>query len=179
MKTPLTYGFLMTIAAAVMAISLYLLGYHSDASKFGTAQTIGIIGGLAIGITCITLGVKARRAEIPANEPFGYGRALGTGVMIALFASLFGIVTNFAYVNFINPGISDLIVQAEIAKLEAKGLSGAQLEGAEKMIRVMTGPVAYTAMGFLGGFLFGTLISLVVAAFLKRPAAADGPPVMG
>lgn len=179
MKTPLTYGFLMAIAAAVLAISLYLLGYHSDASKFGTGQMLGMVGGLAIGITCITLGVKARRAEVPASEPFGYGRALGAGVLIALFASLFGIVTNFAYVNFINPGISDIIVQAEIAKLEAKGLGGAQLEGAEKMIRAMTGPVAYAAMGFLGGFFFGTLISLVAAAFLKRPATADGPPVMG
>ncbi|MEO6244839.1 MAG: DUF4199 domain-containing protein [Opitutaceae bacterium] len=178
MKTPLTYGFLMAIAGAVLVISLYLLGYHSDASKFGTAQMIGMVGGLAIGITCITLGMKARRAEIPAHEPFGYGRALGTGVMIALFASLFGIVTNFAYVKFINPGISDMIAQTEIAKLEAKRLSGAQLEGAEKMIRVMTGPLAYTVMGFLGGLLFGTLISLVVAAFLKRPAAADGPPVI-
>lgn len=178
MKTPLTYGFMMAIAGAVLAISLYLLGYHSDASKFGTAQIIGTVGGLAIGISCITLGVKARRAEVPAHEPFGYGRALGTGVMIALFASLFGIVTNFAYVKFINPGITDMIVQAEIAKLEAKGLSGAQLEGAEKMIRVMTGPVAYTAMGFLAGFCFGTVISLVVAAFLKRPATADAPPVV-
>lgn len=178
MKTPLTYGFLMAIAGAVLAISLYLLGYHSDASKFGTGQMLGMVGGLAIGIACITLGIKARRAEVPASESYSYGRALKAGMMIALFASLLGIVTNFAYAKFINPGISDVIVQAEIAKLEAKGLSGAQLEGAEKVIRAMTGPVAYTVMGCLGGLLFGTVISLVAAAFLKRPATADGPPVV-
>ncbi len=178
MKTSLTYGLLMAVAGAVLAISLYLLGFHSDAAKLGTAQILGTIGAIVIGSICITLGMKARRAEIPANESFGYGRALGTGVMIALFASLCGIVTTFAYAKFVNPGFSEIVVQAEIAKLEAKGLSGAQIEGAEKMIRVMTGPVAQTAGGFIGGIMFGTLISLVVAAVLKRAAAESAPPVM-
>lgn len=178
MKTPLTYGLIMAVASAVLVIALYLLGFHSDATQLGTAQMLGGIGGLAIGIGCLTFGVKARRAEIPASEPFGYGRALGAGVMITLFAALFGIVTNFAYVSFINPGFSDVLVQAEMAKLEAKGLGGAQLEGAEKMIRVMMSPVAYTVMGFLAGMFFGTVISLVVAAVLKRPATESGPPVV-
>ncbi len=177
MKTSLTYGLLMAIAGAVLAISLYLLGFHSDAAKLGTAQILGTVGAVVIGSVCITLGMKAHRTALPASEAFGYGRALGSGVMIALFASLFGIVTTFGYAKFVNPGFSEMIVQAEVAKLEAKGLSGAQLEGAGKMIRMMTGPVAQTAGGFIGGIMFGTLISLVVAAVLKRAAAENAPPV--
>jgi hypothetical protein len=178
MKTFLTYGLIMAVAGAALALSLFLLGLHSDPAKLGTAQVAGTIGGLLIGSVCITLGTKARRAEIPAHEPFGYGRALGSGVMIALFASLFGIVTTFVYAKIINPGFTEMIVQAEIAKLEAKGLGADKIEAAEKIIRVMTGPVAQSAIGFVVGLMFGTLIALVAAAVLKRPAAAAEPPVV-
>ncbi|MSU49891.1 MAG: DUF4199 domain-containing protein [Opitutus sp.] len=163
----------MAIAGAVLAVSLYLLGFHSDPAKLGTAQIVGTVGALGIGIVCITAGTKARRADIPAAEEFGYGRALGTGVMIALFASLFGIGTSFLYARVINPEFVDIIVQAQVQKLEARGMSGAHVEAAEKMIRMMSEPVVQAVSGFLGGVFFGTLISLVTAACLKRPAAPE------
>lgn len=162
----------MAFAGALLAIGLYLLGFHSDPEKFGTAQWVGTLGGLTIGVVCITLGIKARRAAAPVTEDFGYGRALGTGVLIALFSSLFGIATSLLYSTLINPGFVDVIVQAQVAKLEEKGLSAAQIEGAEKMIRTMSSPGIQSVFSFFGGLLFGTLISLVTAAFLKRPAAA-------
>lgn len=170
MKTCLVYGFAMSLAGAVLNLALYFLGYHSDPAKLGLAQGIGSLGGLAIGITCIVLGTKARRAELPANEEFGYGRALGTGVMIVLFGALLGIVTNYLYFAVINPGMTDIIVQSQLEKMEAKGMSGVQLEQAEKMIRIMTNPPIQAAFGFLGGMFFGTVISLITSAFLKRPA---------
>ncbi len=173
MKTYLIYGAAMAIAGAVLAIVLYLLGFHSDPAKLTAAQIIGTCVGLGIAITCITLGIKARRAEVPTTEDFGYGRALGAGVMIALFAALFGTVSTFAYAKFINPEFVDVIVQAQIQKMESQGMNSAQLESAEKMIRAMSGPLAQTIFGCLGSFVFGTLISLVAAAVLKRPAAPE------
>src|SRR4051812_36711282 len=110
MKTYLTYGALMAFGGAVLVIVLYLLGFHSDASKLSAAQYLGGIGGLIIGVICITLGTKARRAQVPVTEEFGYGRALGAGFMIALFAALFGIVTTFVYAKWINPDFADIII---------------------------------------------------------------------
>ncbi len=180
MKVYLTYGFAMALAGSLLAIGLYLLGYHSSADKLVTAQIVGVSGGLIIGAVCITLGTQARRAEIPATEAFGYGRALGAGVMIALIAATFSIGSTFLYCAVINPGFVDVIVQAQVEKLEAKGLSSAQIEGAEKMIRKFSGPVVQSISGFFGGLLFGTLISLVTAAFLKRPAdeSLESPPLV-
>lgn len=175
MKTYLTYGFAMSIAGALLTLALFFLGFHSDPAKFSTAQWIGGLGGLAIGVVAIVLGTKARLAEVPATEAFGYGRALGAGVMITLFAALIGIVTNYVYMQIINPGMADMIVQAQIDKFEAKGMSGAQLEQAEKMTRAMTGPLISSCFGFIGGMVFGTLISLVTAAFLKREASGEPP----
>jgi hypothetical protein len=167
----------MALAGLLLTLLLYFTGFHSEAEKLGTAQTISTVGGLAIGITFITLGIKARRAEVPATEAFGYGRALGAGVMIGVFGSLFGIVTNFLYMHVINPGLTDLMVQAQIAKWETLGMSSERIEQAEKMMRTMMNPALQAVFGIVIGVLFCTIISLIVAAFLKREATEVQPPV--
>jgi hypothetical protein len=158
-------------------LALYALGFHSDASKLGTAQLIQTCVGLAIGIACIVLGTKAKRATVPPEEDFGYGAALGAGVMVTLFAALIGIVTSLIYMQVINPGMNDVIIQAQIAKWEAANMPAARMEQAEAMMRKMMNPAIQVCFQFLGGMFFGTLISLITAAFLKRPAADELQPV--
>jgi hypothetical protein len=60
-------------------------------------------------------------------------------------------------------------------KAQAKGMSGAQLDQVEKFTRVIMGPGVMSVLVLVLGFVFGFIISLVVAAFLKRTAPA-GPP---
>jgi len=177
MKTPLTYGFFMTLGGLLLNLALYFLGFHSDVEKLQTAQWISTAGGLALGIAFIVLGIKARRAEVPATEEFGYGRALGAGVLIGLFACLFGTVSNYLYMHIINPGLTDLMVQAQINKWEAMGMSSDRMEQAEKMMRKMMNPALQAVFGLVIGMIFCTIISLIAAAFLKRPAAEEQPPV--
>ena len=173
MKNYLTYGSAMAGGGFVLVLLLYILGFHSDASKLSTAQWIQGCLGLIIGIVCIVLGTKAKRATVPVAEEFGYGSALGAGVMITLFAALIGIVTNLLYSQVINPGMSDLIVQAQIAKWEAMNMPAARMEQAESMMRKMMSPPIQACFGFLAGMFFGTIISLISAAFLKRPATEE------
>jgi Protein of unknown function (DUF4199) len=178
MKTYLTYGFAMAIAGVLLNLVLYFAGFHSDASKFGTAQLIGGLVGLGIGITGIVLGIQARRAEVmAANEDFGYGRALGAGVMIALFSALFGMLTGYLYMQVINPGMTDLMVQHQVSKMEAAGLSADKVEQMETITRKMMSPAIMAAMSFLMAMFGGTVISLISAAFLKR-SASDVPPLV-
>jgi len=162
----------------LISLVLFLIGLHSDPEKLSIAQwTQGCLG-LGVSIACIVLGTKERRAAVPATEEFGYGPALGTGVMITLFAALIGIATNLLYMQVINPGMSDIIMQAQVAKWEAMGMSGARIEQAEGMMKKMMSPPIQAAFGFLGGMLFGTIVSLVTAAFLKRAASDELlPPV--
>jgi hypothetical protein len=179
MKTYLKWGGAMAGASFLVVIVVYLLGLHSDPTKLGTGQAIQMVLGLAVGIACIVLGTKELRATVPPAEEFSYGRALGAGVMITLFAAAFGIISNLLYMQFINPGMTEVAVQAQIAKWESMGMSGAQIERAEGMMRTMMSPALSMVFGFLGGMLFGTIISLISAAFLKRPASEEfEPPVV-
>ena len=118
---------------------------------------------------------------MPAGAAFGYGSALAAGVMITLFAALLGIVTTYVYLAIINPGYGDVVLQAQAEKLEGKGLKSEQIEQIQKMSAIMMKPGVMTAFSFIAGLFFGTVISLISAAFLKRPAvedAGDAPPTL-
>jgi hypothetical protein len=177
MKTCSLYGFISALAGALLALALYFLGFHSDPAKLPAAKAIGICGGLAIVITCSVLGVKARRAEIPEDQGFGYGRALWTGMQIAIVSSFLTAIFNYLYFAFINPAFIDIMLQDQMDKLQAKGISGAQLEQVEKVSRFMMSPGMQSVFTLIGGLIIGFLISLIVAAFLKRPEPAGPPPV--
>lgn len=177
MKTYLKYGGAAAGGAFVMVLILFAIGMHSDPSQLSTAQMIQMVLGLAIGITCTVLGIKERRAATPLDQDFGYGKALGAGVMVTLIAATLGLATNAIYMHVVNPGFNDVIVQAQIAKWEAANMSAARIEQAEAMMRKMMSPPIQMAMGFAGGMFFGTIISLIAAAFLKRPPADELEPV--
>jgi len=175
MKTCSLYGFVLALAGALLTLALYFLGFHSDPAKLTAAKWIGGLGGVAIAVTVTALGVKARRAEVPESEEFGYGRALGAGALLSLVASSLSAVFAYAYYGFINPGFTDILLQDQMDRLQAKGISGAQLDQAEKFTRFFMGPGVQGVSTLIAGFIFGFIISLIVAAFLKR-AAPEGPP---
>jgi hypothetical protein len=104
---------------------------------------------------------------------------VGTGVLIALFAGIFGSVTYFLYTHVVNPDFGDVMIQARLAKLEASGVGSRQIEQTEKMMRMLMHPGLQAVMGILMGLFWGTIISLVAAAFLKRSNGAGTTQVSG
>lgn len=179
MKTYLAFGFALALAGSVLTFALYLLGFHSDPAKVDTGQFISMIAMAAIAVFCIVAGTKTRRASAPPDEEFGYGRALGAGVLISLFAGLFNVVGNLVYMQLINPEFRDVLVAAQVQKWEAAGMNSQQIESAETVMRKMMHPAIQAVSAFFGTLIIGSILSLITAAFLKRPAApftGDTPP---
>lgn len=176
MKTCALYGFIIALADSLLVLVLFFLGFHSDPAKLIAAGLIGTIGALAIGVGVTALGVKARRSEIPETQGFGYGSALWAGVQISAVACVLASIFDYAYNAFINPGLADIIVQAQMDKLQSKGLSADQSDKVEKMYRFMQTPGIHAISALIGGFMFAFIISLIVAAFLKRPEPSEAAP---
>jgi hypothetical protein len=169
MKTCALYGFISALSGAFLTLILYFAGFHSDPAKLTAATWIGGLLGLAIGVTCIVLGVKARRAQVPVTEGFGYGSALWAGVVISAVSSVLSAIFIYAYYSFINPAFIDIVVQDKMAKLEASGVSSDKIEKAEAGMRMFMGPIPQAISAIIGGVIVGLIISLIVAAVLKRP----------
>jgi hypothetical protein len=175
MKTCALYGFIIALADSLLILALFFLGFHSDPDKLQAAKMIGGLGALAIGITFTVLGIKARRSEVPETEEFGYGRALGAGVLISLVASVLMAVFNYVYGAFINPGFFDIIIQDQLDKMQAKGITGSRADQAERILRFIMSPGVYSIYTLVAGFIFAFVLSLIIAAFLKRPEPATPP----
>src|SRR5580698_2499331 len=123
MKTYLTYGFLKTAAYFLLTLLVFVCGLQSDAAHLTLGGLIDGLGRLIIGIVFITLGIRARRSQVPSTEEFGYSWAFGAGFAVAAFSSVFSAVTTYLYAAFINPNLVDLALQAQAEKLQAAGMS--------------------------------------------------------
>lgn len=176
MKTALTYGFYMALAGAFLFLGLFFGGFHDDPEKMGLAQTIGTIGGLAISILAILMGVREKRALTPDDQKWGYGSAFGTAFLIGLFGTLIAVIFNYTYFFHINPGFSDLVLQAELAKIKDQAPPQEAIDAAEPIIKRVKSSTVKVAIGGLFGVIGNTVLALIIAAFCKkRPKVAPSP----
>jgi hypothetical protein len=124
----------------------------------------------------MVLGARAVRADTPPAEDFGYGAALWASFCVSAVSTFLYDVFNFCYVSWLNPDIIDLMVQQQVAKLEAKGVSGPALDNAEAMTRKFMQPIPSFVFVLIFGIIIGLVTSLVVGAFLKRKALEPATP---
>lgn len=168
LKTSALYGCLLTLATAIFTLIMYFIGAHSDPEKMNSTALVGGLIPLAIGITILILGIRARRAEVPLTEGFGYGAALATGIMIGLVAAVTGTVFQYLYENFINPNFVEVQMHAQSLKLAAKGVSDSVIEKREAMMQIWNKPIIRAAFVFLFISILNTILALICAAFCTR-----------
>ena len=168
MNTYLTYGVVCAFSNLILNVILYILGFHSDPAKLATANIMSSV--LSIGICAITvyLGQKAIDQKVPADQPFGFGQAFLAGFLISVVAGVVGILTNYIYMVYINPNFKDVIIQSQLDKLAARGVSGTALDNAEKGLRMFMKPMMQSVFAVFGTISIGSLASLVTSFFTKR-----------
>lgn len=164
MGTKFTYALIMTIAGAVFNLLLYFTGYQTE--KLAIGQHLQWLGFVMMAVI-LWLGIKAVREESPGMY-LSYGKGVGTGVLISLFYGLMSAVYSYIHFKFVNPEFVDYNMQLVQAKWEQAGMSAAQMEQAEGITRAMMGPVSMAIMTPIIAVLFGLIISLIIAAVLKR-----------
>ncbi len=181
MKTPLTYGFLMALAGALLTLTLFFAGFHDSPGKMQSAQWIGGVAGVAITVAGLSFAMRARRAERAEEGGWSYGSAFGTGVLTGIFATLFGVIFAYFYFGYINPTMSDVILQLQLEKLEAARTPAAQMDRIEPMLRKWVSPGMLTVSQAISGLIISVVLSLIVAIFHRKSATVlpvDAPPTL-
>jgi Protein of unknown function (DUF4199) len=175
MKTSLCYGFLIALAGFLLRLIGFITGLESDPAHPGAGRWIGGLVGLIVTIVILVLGIKAKRAARPPDQEFTYGQAYGAGMVIQVWAC-FSIFTTYFYLQVINPHFVDLMIQANRDKMEARGMAEDQIERGEHIMRFFVSPAAQAVETFFIGLIIAAIITLIVAAFLRRPGAHDPLP---
>ncbi|WP_430810282.1 MULTISPECIES: DUF4199 domain-containing protein [unclassified Carboxylicivirga] len=165
-KNAMTYGLYLGVVSIVFTLIIYLAG---------------LLGNKAIGwlSVAISIGVLAWAMINFRDKQNGgylrYGQGVGLGTLTMFFGGVISGVFTFILYKFIDPGIVEQLVAQAMEEAMAQGTPDAQLEMAEKMIRMFTSPNAILIMSIVGSPFMGAIISLILAAiFKKEPQMFDG-----
>jgi ABC-type sugar transport system permease subunit len=170
MSTTFTYALILTACQIVFTLLMYFLGFQGEKMAAGQyAQWLGLI----ITIVVLWLGLKAVREEAP-DKSLSFGKGLGTGVLIALYSGLLSAVYNFVHFKFINPDFFAHQLEFMRSKWAEKGLSEAQMDQAAAIMQKFSGPVSVAIFTPIISVVFGLVLSLILAAILKREPAVRG-----
>lgn len=168
MKTSLTYGIGLTIATGILMMILHVAGFMTDSSKFMTGVIIMIPSAIILTIIGLILGMRTRRNEVPKEEGFSYGQAFKTGMLIIAFSALFGTAFNILYFKVINPDYTNTAIGWTRAFMEGHGIDEDKIEQTEAKMRADNTVVKQATKGIINSLIFGTVFSLICAAFIKR-----------
>jgi ABC-type sugar transport system permease subunit len=166
MGTKFTYALILTIAGAVLNLALYFTGFQTE--KLATGQYFQWLG-FVIMIVILFLGIKAVREESPGKF-LSYGKGVGSGVLISLYSGLMSAVYTFIHFKYVNTEFVDYNMELIRAKWAQAGMGADQMEKAEGMTRMFMGPVSMAIMSPIMSVFIGLIVSLIIAAILKRPA---------
>ena len=168
----LTFGLISgAVMALFMAVTVPFLGDH------GTADLIVGYAGMVAAFLLVYFGVRSYRENVLGGS-IGFGRAFGTGILIAAIASVCYVATwEVIYYKFM-PDFYAKYGQSVVEQARKSGKSEAEVAKVradmDTMVKRVENPLFVTAATFAEPFPVGLVISLVSAGLLRRKRAERG-----
>jgi hypothetical protein len=97
-----------------------------------------------------------------------YGQAVAAGVIICLFSAIIGSIFTYILYTFIDPGLTAKQLAYTEELYAKRGMPQEAMDTALNMAKKFQKPIITAIMGIVGGVFFGTIISLIVAIFVKK-----------
>ena len=164
-KTVIKFGLYGFLTAAILFLLALVLG---GKLSYGTQEIIGY-SSIVVSLVFVFFGIKNYRDK-ENHGSISFGKALGIGMLITLFAALGFAIIDFIYTAYINPDFLNQFVNHSIENLE-KTYSGAELatKTAElkNSMEGMTSSILALIM-FATVLLIGFVVSLISSFILNK-----------
>jgi hypothetical protein len=153
-----SFGILTAVALIIFSVLLMALDLNqSPVAWFAYAIMVAF---LAWGT--VNYRNKAKGGYI------SYGKAYGSCMYILLFASIILSIFMFVYLGYIDTAIMEKAMLKAEEDMIAQGLPDEQIEIGMKYARMFSTPTMISIFVFLGYMIFGAILSLIIAAFIKK-----------
>jgi len=155
----LTYGLIAGAVIIVYSLVLYIANIYLN-KGVSSISYLFLLAGMVWG----TLEYRKKSD----NGFMTYGQAFASCFMIGLVAGVLATIYMFIFVQYINPGmINEIIEQARI-QMQSQNLTDDQIESALDMTRKFTSPVLITIWGLVAYAGISAILGLLAAIFLKK-----------
>src|ERR1051326_8828210 len=147
-------------AFSLIAFTAILMVAGLNQSPLAYLGYVLLIGGMVLG----TLRFRKRAM----GGYLTYGKAFGSCYLIMLFASVLLSIFLYVYIKFIDPNLMDNAMMQAEENMRQKGMSDEQMEMGMKYVRMFMTPGAIAIMTIIFYQIFGSILGLIVAAFLSK-----------
>jgi hypothetical protein len=155
-RVALKAGLITGLVMTVYSIILNMAGL-TQSSPLHYLSFLMLVGGLVYGM---------RDFKGQNGGYMSYGQGLGVGTLTAGVAGLLSSLVSTFYVKFVDPSVLQRTMDAQRDQMEERGFSDAQIDQAMKIAESMSGFSFLIAT--LSVVFFGFILSLIIAAFVKR-----------
>lgn len=160
LKVAMNFGAMYGLAGIAISLIFYFTGASLE-SKI--PQILTYLAQLII----IIIGIKSYR-DNDLGGYIGYGKAVGTGLLISIFGGILAGAFSVIFFSFIAPDMVDRILAAAQQNMIDKGMSEEQIEmGLEWTKKFMT-PGWLFIFSIISAAFFGLILSLIASIFLKN-----------
>ncbi|GGC08569.1 DUF4199 domain-containing protein [Dyadobacter sediminis] len=157
-RVALKYGVLTSVIIMVYTTIINVSGLSQN--QFLTSLTFVFM------IVAIVLAMKDYREQ---NKGFmSYGEGLGLGTLVSAVMGLLSSAFNMFYMQFIDNTLLEQAMNKVREDMEKSGKDDAQIDQAMELSQRFMSPGIVFFMGVLGSILMGLIVSLIVAAILRR-----------
>ena len=122
---------------------------------------------VSIAVLVVLMVLAHKEFKKTHEGVMSYGQGVGSGMLLAVIASVLSTILLYIYVGFINTGYPTAALKVQQAALEERGVTGAQLDQALSMTSAMLTPTGIVVTSLVSGVIVGFIVSLVVSAFTK------------
>jgi hypothetical protein len=117
-------------------------------------------------IVAIVLAMKEFREK---NKGFmTYGEGLGLGTLVSAIMGLLGSAFGMFYIQFIDNTLLTQSMDQVREDMERRGMDDSQIDQAMELSQKFMSPGVVFVMGVFGYLIMGFIVSLVVAAIIRR-----------
>jgi len=158
-KETLNYGIIM----GLIGVGISVLTYMFDLML----KTWIMWPSLLISILVLYFLLRSYRDHYN-NGYITYGKAVGAGVVMNIYAAIISAIFVFVLYSFIDPGLIDKSMALTEQKMAERGLPDAAIDQAMQMQAKIMKPWFTTLMSTISSVFYGLILSLIVSLFIMK-----------
>ncbi len=158
-KETLNYGIIL----GLISVGLSVLTYMFDL----TFKTWLMWPMILITVLVLFLLLRSYRDHYN-NGYISYGRSVGAGVIINLYAAIISAIFIYVLYAFIDPGLIDKSLVIAEERLVSRGVPESAIEKAMEVQAKMMKPWFTALMSVVNGVFTGLILSLIVSLFVMK-----------
>ena len=162
-KSAMVYGLYLGIAITFYSVILYVAGQSQN-------KSLGYVSFLLYAIGIVIVQINYRNKEL--NGTISYGKAVGMGVAVMLFAGIISALYSLIIFK-IDPGLIEQIKVMQEEAMLKRGMSQDQVDASMSIASKMMTPGFIAISGLFGSVLIGTIVSLITSIFVKKQPNED------